>query len=122
MKIENQVCAIKQSFELMSLGIKPLSYLKYGINSYNEKIISLDNCPDSRDTIVPAFSVAELVAMNENCYAIEFSNTEKKYYRMTDDKVIYFETFAQACADKLIYCLIMGWHDLEAVNGRLERS
>ncbi len=133
MKKENQVCTIPQAKRLKELGVIQESndrYYEYRINAGTQTTL---RPPDQHEIVNEwsAFNVAELVAMNENCYNINISDgqfTKGRYYSKTsviEDKArfseqfTYYTTFAEACAAKLISAIEKEWVTAEEVNKRL---
>lgn len=121
MKLEKQCCNIDYAERLKELGVaqKSLFYhthsKKWGI--LPKKSIDFTGNPTS------AFTCAELVQMNENVYGIHFSDREKKFYSggAVDNDVVYYDTFSDALAAKLINSIQKEWITIEEVNLRLNQ-
>lgn len=124
MKLPKQCCNVHQGQKLKQLGVLQESlfyhtHSKFGV--LPKKSIDFTGNPTS------AFTVAELVQMNENCSGINWSEKDKKFYIQTShDEAVefskrftYFPTFAQACAHKLINAIQEEWVTVEEVNRRL---
>jgi len=120
MHLEKQVCTLDQAKKLKELGVKQES-LFYHTNSEKWGVMPKSSIDFTGDPWA-AFTVAELVQMNQNCFNIEYS--KDRYYTISTDmnnstQFTYYETFAEACAAKLINALERGWISLDEVNARL---
>lgn len=118
MYLEKQCCNKSSAEVLKALGVIQQSLFyhtdeKWGIMP--KKSIDFTGNPTS------AFTCAELVQMNENIYGIDFSDKEKKFYsgNAVDNNVVYYETFSDALAAKLINAIKNEWITIEEVNARL---
>lgn len=124
MNLEKQVCTFEQAKKLKELGVKQES-LFYHTHSEKWGVLPKKGCDFTGDPL-SAFSVAELVQMNQNCFNIEYSESEKnRYYSQTSmdedysKRFTYYATFAEACAAKLITALEREWVSVDEVNARL---
>jgi len=118
MNIEKQCCNINYAKRLKELGVSQKSlfyhtHSKFGILPRHS--VDFTGSPTS------AFTVAELVQMNENVYGIQFSDYNKKFYSGSaiDNDVFHYETYADALAAKLIQAIKLDWVTVEEVNKRL---
>lgn len=124
MQLEKQVCTLEQAKKLKELGVKQES-LFYHTSSEKWGVLPKTSIDFTGDPW-SAFTAAELVQMNQNCYNIEYSEKNKnQYYSQTsiaDDfsqVFTYYDTFAEACAAKLINSLEKGRISMDEVNNRL---
>ncbi len=115
MEINKQVCSRSFSESLARFGIiqESLYYHSYGVIP--------KELADTGDDYLSAFTCAELVQMNEDIKGIEFSDTKKKFFAINpiDNDVVYYHTFADALAYKLVESLEDGILTAEIVNKRL---
>jgi len=124
MHLEKQVCNLDQAKKLKELGVKQES-LFYHTNSEKWGVMPKSSIDFTGDPWA-AFTVAELVQMNQNCFNIDYSEKIMNcYYSQTSvDKnysaqFTYYPTFAEACAAKLINSIERGWITVDEVNNRL---
>ncbi len=118
MYIENQVCSENYAERLKKLGVRQKSlyyhtHSKFGV--LPKQSIDFTGNPTS------AFTCAELVQMNENIHGISFSERKKQFYSgdAIDNDVLYYKTFADALASKLLSSLRLKYIEIEVVNNRL---
>lgn len=119
MKLENQVCSIGQAEKLKKLGVKQIHSLFYWTHSEKWGIMPKSSI-DFSGNPTAMFTAAELVQMNGNCYGIEYSDRDNQFYRQSDNNIfVHYDTFSQACADKLINAIEREWITIDEVNNRL---
>lgn len=136
MRIEDQVCTVQQAERLKELGVVQKSLFYYV--PMHEKIMHGDIMIHHTGKKVPVnecaiaismFTASELVQMAGNVHNIDFSDRENKFYSeinssATDykDRFVYYETFTQACADRVIRGLERGYITIDEANARLQIS
>ena len=117
MNIEKQCCNIEYAEKLKELGVLQES-LFYHTHSGKWGIMPRQSI-DFSGNPTSAFTCGELVQMTENIYNIHFSDIFKKYYSIVLEDIIYYETFADALAAKLIRSIENEWINVDEVNNRL---
>ena len=126
MKLENQLCSIKQAEELKQLGVLQES-LYYWPHSDKWGIMPKSSI-EFKDGVTGAtsmFNCAELMSMIQNTYGIQYLPTLKlKYYYQPpqSNEHIYFDTLSKAVAAKLIYYIKNGWVSVTVINERLKNG
>ena len=134
MKLEDQVCTLVQAKMLKALGVKQESLFYWKENELQTNLCD-GSFKKLAERFMPignkyysAFTAAELVQMNGNTGNIENSydsEREGQFYSFShtneNDKsvLIYFKTFAEACANKLIKSIEDGANTVEEINKRL---
>lgn len=118
MLIEKQCCNIDYSERLKELGVNQKSlyyhtYSKYGI--LPKQSIDFKGNPTS------AFTCAELVQLNEDIGDIHFSHKNRKFFSGSgiSNTLVYYETFSDALAARLLDFIKNEWVTVDELNARM---
>ena len=107
MRLEDQVCSLRQSQKLKELGVLLISALSYEVDT-GELVYNADGCP-VEDLYIPAYTVAELGVLLGKYTVMKYAG--EKYWRLYDEKgvlrefIFSVENEAQARASALILLL-----------------
>ncbi len=135
MKLEDQVCTFEQAKRLAELGIVQDSLFYWKENEIQTVVTDremkswIDKYLPACNKYYSAFTIAELIQMNENVHNIDASTArEGKWFSTTnssaklrEDQFTYYDTFAEACADKLIRAIELEYETVETFNKRLQK-
>ncbi len=129
MRLQDQLCTPEQGKKLKELGIIPKSQFYHNIENgdtnYGQQIPLSQQELNTSLMWVPAFSAAELVQMLQNLGNIDMSiSDDKRWYSQTDFndatphhlKFTLYDSFAQACAAKLIRGIENESKTIEEIN------
>lgn len=138
MKLEDQISSLEQAIKLKELGIVQQSEAFWCLHTdkpfpvnreFVEQSSSLWVYTPPRKQPIAAFTAAELVHMLQNLGNIEMSISDKKQWFSTKTdyrkntphhlRFWYFDSFAQACAAKLIRAIENEYETIEVFNKRL---
>lgn len=126
MKLEDQVCTFRQAKRLKELGINQKSLFYWKENEIQTNICyksfkeTTERILLSCNKYYSAFTAAELVQMNKSCSGFTYSERKDKWYKgWKVDGLVYFTSFAETCADKLISSLENEWVTNYEINQRL---
>lgn len=120
MKIQNQCCNEKLALRLKELGVVQES-LFYHSHSSKWGVMPKKSMDFKEGNPTSAFNCSELVQMCGNIYAIELNEKTNKFYSgsATYNDIVFYNTFADALASKLINAIEKKWVTIEEVNNRL---
>jgi hypothetical protein len=130
MRLQDQVCTLKQAAKLAVLEVNKKSLFYYALNSFTPEFKEITMQPDSRDIVYSAFTVSELGIMlpidfisfkitggkEFSCSRLKIDNVNIDFSFVSKFKI----TEAEARAEMLIHLLENKLIKVEEVNERLK--